>query len=602
MKAFGCFILIIILAVLGYFIYQHRIEIAAKIEKYIERHRASDKDMKKEVVQKEESTENLQDYAKEYQFNLAGIDGRIYSLKDYKGRVVIIDFWATWCPPCRSAIPYLCEIYNEYKNMGLVVLGISCDTEIEALREFVAEKDVPYPILMVDEDVKQMYKITAIPALFLFDKQGRLVYNKVGFSEEKMQELRSLVQRLLSNSKVLNYFGNLLSIGDYQSVDGLNLDTPNKCYYSSFSQISDDFLESLNNIFVQLNIDKNPFAQLLFFIEYFKTFTLSEEPGLYSITEILGNKKSNRLSNIIATVAVMNRLGWDVQCFYNEKNAYLGINFTDDWKITKAQWIMDDEKKYCLKEFDTYTPVGQIYDESIQKYKKLNILVRNISPIPVIKSLPEFSGSTLDRRLKWSYIDRECVIDVHIPEEQIHFTKNLPASYWGMVFSGIEEIKSLGIDKRLKAMCEYKSEYDRVNYLLKFVQSEDVFYYDSGQAIKSVSIQLAEGKNDCDGRSIVLYALLVTVLGYHPSSIVFIHWPNHLALGVKPLTSEAESLLNSSDGVYKVADYYVLDPTYTGDTYWGNKMPHLPDRCELIECPYSILGYVPTTNEPGTEF
>ncbi|MGQ9702170.1 MAG: peroxiredoxin family protein [bacterium] len=586
-RAFGCLFVLIFLCIIGYIIYEKRDDIKDFIETY------SKQPDEKPEPEREAKPSEQEEITTEYDFSLTSINGKTYSLSDFKGKVVLIDFWATWCPPCRKAIPSIVEIFNTYKERGLVILGISCDQGpeefiIEDLKKFISEYDISYPILLGTEEVKKKYKIEAIPTIFLFDRKGKLVHKEVGFTEEKMAELRKMIELLLYSDVQVNYFGQILSYKRISGIEDFNLQNADECYDLSYSQISDEFLSSLHSTFDKLNIADNPFAQMLFLIEFFSSFTSYEGPGYYSMVEILSNGISNTLSNAIATVAIMRKLGWDILCFYNMAECYIGIHFTEDWHITKKTSIVTAGKEYILKDFDTTTPAGQLkINDLTRRLWHIHFGDEEVKPIPVVKDLPKIQGNTIDRSIRWRYIDEEYGFSISIPLEQIHFADNLPSSVFGMAISGVGELENLGIIEHLYSLIREKDEYNQVNFLLKFCQSENIFMYDSGAEIRSISRQLMDGKNDCDGRSVVLYSLLVGVLNYTSDDVVFLHWPFHYAIGLKPKTSEAESTL-IANGASSYAGYYVLDPTYTGDTFWGDKMPHLSDKCEVIKYPAQI--------------
>lgn len=262
------------------------------------------------------------------------------------------------------------------------------------------------------------------------------------------------------------------------------------------------------------------------------------------------------------------------------------MNFTRDWQIRKGDWIEKDRKKYYLKEFDDYTPVGELkIDNPASKYQSLKVKNLIPKPIPLIKNLPEFKNTpAYKKKLKWHYQNRNYAITISIPEEQLAWTRNLPPSLYGMVSSGIEELKNTEIINKLKFLASEFAEYEKVNFLLKFCQSESIFVYDKNLPIKSISQQLLDGRNDCDGRSVFLYCLLYTVLEYNYVEIIFTSWSNHLALGLKPKTEVAKKTLKKSG--FSVGDeYYILDATYAGETFWGSKMKSLPSKCEVIPIP-----------------
>jgi thiol-disulfide isomerase/thioredoxin len=115
-------------------------------------------------------------------FSLKSFDGKTVKLSDYKGKVVIIDFWATWCGPCRKGIPDLVSIQNEYKN-DVVIIGISLDGEktLKDVPGFVKSYGINYPIVYGDEKVVSAYGgIEGIPTAFVVDKKGNVVDKHVG--------------------------------------------------------------------------------------------------------------------------------------------------------------------------------------------------------------------------------------------------------------------------------------------------------------------------------------------------------------------------------------------------------------------------------------
>jgi peroxiredoxin len=97
-------------------------------------------------------------------------------LRELRGKVVLVNFWATWCPPCRQEIPALKRVYERFKAKGLIVLAISEEAP-DTLRKFVAENDIRFPVL-VDPGTKvgeQAFHMRGLPASFIYDRSGRLV-------------------------------------------------------------------------------------------------------------------------------------------------------------------------------------------------------------------------------------------------------------------------------------------------------------------------------------------------------------------------------------------------------------------------------------------
>jgi len=117
----------------------------------------------------------------------AGVDKYIELLK---GKVVIVDFWATWCPPCRQEIPGFVELQKTYGDKGLVVVGLSLDDETEAVSEFYKAQKLNYPVFVVGQDTTTAWgNIEAIPTTFILDKAGKKVGDpRVGYHPKETFE------------------------------------------------------------------------------------------------------------------------------------------------------------------------------------------------------------------------------------------------------------------------------------------------------------------------------------------------------------------------------------------------------------------------------
>ena len=108
--------------------------------------------------------------------------GQPIILSHYKGKVVVVDFWATWCPPCRAEIPHWVALYNQYKNSGLVIIGVSMDDSPTPVKPFIDEYHVDYPVVMGDNKVANEYGgIEGIPTTFVIDQKGDIVKQVVGY-------------------------------------------------------------------------------------------------------------------------------------------------------------------------------------------------------------------------------------------------------------------------------------------------------------------------------------------------------------------------------------------------------------------------------------
>lgn len=112
-------------------------------------------------------------------FTLTDIQGKPWHLADLRGKVVLVNFWATWCPPCRKEMPDLQALYDKYKDQGFVVLAIS-DEEAAKVNPFLGERKISYPVLLdPGRKVNELYKIEGIPKSFVYDRNGNLVAQSI---------------------------------------------------------------------------------------------------------------------------------------------------------------------------------------------------------------------------------------------------------------------------------------------------------------------------------------------------------------------------------------------------------------------------------------
>ena len=132
-------------------------------------------------------------------FTLKTLDGKEIALSQLKGKVVLLDFWATWCGPCKESIPHLIQLYQSYRESGFELVGMNVDRgDVEVVRRFVKAMDIPYPIVTAPEDMVRSYRVTGIPAAFLIDKEGKIRDRMTGFNSTIARQLTTKVSDLTS--------------------------------------------------------------------------------------------------------------------------------------------------------------------------------------------------------------------------------------------------------------------------------------------------------------------------------------------------------------------------------------------------------------------
>jgi len=123
-------------------------------------------------------------------WKLTDLNGKRVSLSDFSGKVVILDFWATWCMPCRIEIPHFVELQKQYGAKGLAVIGVSLDEQgPDVVKRFVKQVGVNYPILIGNEKIAEKYGgIVALPTTFVIDRKGRIVSQHIGYDDKAVFE------------------------------------------------------------------------------------------------------------------------------------------------------------------------------------------------------------------------------------------------------------------------------------------------------------------------------------------------------------------------------------------------------------------------------
>jgi len=138
-------------------------------------------------------------------FELTSLDGKKVKLSDYRGKAVLLNFWATWCSPCKVEMPWFVDLQKKYGNDGLVILGIAMDdTDAPKIAQFASEMGVNYPVLLGTDRVSEQYgNVDFLPTSFYIDRQGKIVGKGTGLlgrSEIEENIQKALASRVSSAS------------------------------------------------------------------------------------------------------------------------------------------------------------------------------------------------------------------------------------------------------------------------------------------------------------------------------------------------------------------------------------------------------------------
>ena len=133
------------------------------------------------------------------EWSLKDMEGKTVRSTDLKGKVVIVDFWATWCGPCRTEIPNFIALQKKYEKQGLVVVGLSVDEDgADVVKRFARKLGMNYPVLLSDEKTREAFGgIEAVPMTFIVDREGHIAKKHLGFTDK--DEFEKEIKPLLNS-------------------------------------------------------------------------------------------------------------------------------------------------------------------------------------------------------------------------------------------------------------------------------------------------------------------------------------------------------------------------------------------------------------------
>ncbi len=126
------------------------------------------------------------------------LSGERLTLASYRGQVLIVDFFATWCGPCKNSIPHLVSLKEKYGRQGAQVLGLAVDDTPKALREFIGARKINYPVAQSSEELETEYGVRSLPTLFVINKKGVVAGRFQGISDQTMRQVEELIKKSLA--------------------------------------------------------------------------------------------------------------------------------------------------------------------------------------------------------------------------------------------------------------------------------------------------------------------------------------------------------------------------------------------------------------------
>lgn len=130
-------------------------------------------------------------------FSLYDSKGKTVTLSEQRGNVIVLDFWASWCPPCRAAMPAMDRIYDAYKDRGVIVYGVNVNDNTDPV-QFMYKMGVDYPLLVNGEPAAETYKVKGIPTLIVIGTDGDILYRDSGWAPQLESKIAGIIEKELA--------------------------------------------------------------------------------------------------------------------------------------------------------------------------------------------------------------------------------------------------------------------------------------------------------------------------------------------------------------------------------------------------------------------
>jgi len=135
-----------------------------------------------------------------HNFSLPLLSGENVTLSSFRGKVVILNFWATWCPPCRAEMPSMEILYKRYKDQGLEILAVDIGENANTVRQFIQKNNYSFPVLLdTTKQTSAIYGVEAIPTTYIIDRNGKIIGRIIGSINWDTQQIFNAFEKLLSS-------------------------------------------------------------------------------------------------------------------------------------------------------------------------------------------------------------------------------------------------------------------------------------------------------------------------------------------------------------------------------------------------------------------